>query len=91
MTTELGIRMKVLRNTGRLADALNDETSLDDPDQEEFEHLIVMPKNPLKGKCASFLRILFFGLIAVTLMSVSYLLIKDHLDNTHRRRLSVVR
>lgn len=79
MSNELGIRMKVLRTTGRLTDALDDT---DFPDQDEFQHLIVIPSSPIKDKCASCLRFVFFGLVITTVIAILTIVFKHHNDGT---------
>lgn len=66
--------MKVLRNGGQLLD----DHGMDPTEEDEFQNLIVIRHNPSKGKYATGLRLLFLGLVSLSITSILFIIIKDY-------------
>ncbi len=73
MPVDTGIRMKVLRNGGQLLD----DHGMDPCDEDEFQNLIVLPRNyATKGKTS--LRLMFLGLMSLSIASILFIIVKDY-------------
>lgn len=65
----IGIPLKVLSREGSVEGVGGDE--------EEFQHLIVLPYNPAKSRYGSSLRIAFFTLLSLVITAVLFIIVKD--------------
>lgn len=83
-----GIQMKILRKTGEFNEILEDIRlgDLSQHDNDDLQHLILIPKNPMQGKWAKGLRILFYSLALASILGAFLIVARDH----HTSRLTEV-
>lgn len=84
-----GIRMKIVNKSGEFTDIMDDAYlgDMSHHHDEDLQHLILIPKNPMQGKWAKCLRILFYSFVVVTILAVFLILVRGH----HSSRLTEVR
>ncbi|CAL8074591.1 unnamed protein product [Orchesella dallaii] len=80
MAREPGIRMKIFQKTGQFTDIV-DDGRMADQDNEDLQHLILIPKNHMQGKCAKCLRLVFYSLVAVSVLSIGLILSREHFSS----------
>ena len=73
MHGDQGIRLKIFSKSGQFSDLGEPVT-----DNEDLQHLILIPKNPMNGKWGKCLRVVFYSLVLVSIASVFLIISKHH-------------